>query len=95
MCSPTNDMLYHPLLHKDMKMRNPCIELQKNKIKAKELVLEGIDKKIYYSVDKQPNKLPNVTIYIKSDSLGGWVEMNNNDPVRDAALDRIYAIEKL
>jgi hypothetical protein len=84
MCAPTNQPLYHPILHKDMLMDNPCKPMKQNKITVKELSLAGVDDKIYYSRDGD-----NISIFQYDTSINGYKPMELNDPVYAIAIKKI------
>lgn len=82
LCTPTNEPLYILDITKDMKVRSPCKPLTKEKVKVKEILIDGNPFAWYKNDDV-------ITILEKRDDLGGYIEMPKNHPLYAVIYEKI------
>ncbi len=74
-CNPTHAALYHPDIHKDMKLPNRCTQLVEKKKTVMEINIPELGEKYYYSMNGE-----NVEIYKWNDAVQGYVPLEKDHP---------------
>lgn len=74
MCSPNNNLLYHPLLRKDMDLPSNCNPMNETKINANEITLPDSPEKYYWN-----GKGNDIKIYHFSKKLNGYTPLVQSD----------------
>lgn len=82
MCAPTNVQLYHPSIHKDILLANPCQSLQATQLKLKKVIID--DNTYYYNSDDK------LKIYMYSDELGGYKVMPQSHPDHSKVIEKLF-----
>jgi Helicase conserved C-terminal domain/Type III restriction enzyme, res subunit len=67
LCSPTNELLYHPFINKDMEIPSACTQYTEKKVKVKEIIFN--DAHYYYTSGD------NIEIYMYNDSISGYMPL--------------------
>lgn len=75
-------------------MDDPCKEFVEQKIKVKEIIIDEIKGKYYYSMDKDKGAL-SISIYEYDDILENYVKVKPNNPLIRQLTEYILDIEKI
>jgi hypothetical protein len=76
LCAPTNKMLFHPIIKKDMTLPSNCVPYSEKKIKVQEIMLDDTGEKYYYQIT--PSK--NILLYLFNKKLKGYTPMPRSHP---------------
>lgn len=86
LCSPTDEMLFHPLLSVDMQRTSNCVPYKTSKVQAKQLTTpSGVT--AYYTGDD----VSNVLIYTFNPKINALSIMRRDNPMYDEILDAVIA----
>ena len=88
LCSPDNQMLYHPLLRRDMDLPNTCTPFVEKKVDVEEIVVPGIDEKFYYKKDDD-----NIKLYHYNKKLNGFAPMQRTHPLYANVMEAVVLKE--
>jgi hypothetical protein len=76
LCSPTNVMLFHPLITRDMELPSSCTQYSEKKVAVEEIILPNIDEKFYYKKDND-----DITIYHMNKKINGYAALPLSHPL--------------
>lgn len=76
LCSPDNQMLYHPLLKKDMELPSTCRALSEKKVTVEEIVVPGSDETFYYKKEGDA-----IHIYHMNKKINGYALLPRAHPL--------------
>ena len=85
LCSPDNNLLYHPILAKQMKLPNPCKKHIAETIKAKQVYIDGVENPYAY-VKKDKNSY---NIYEFSNEVNGYIPITSTHPLYSDIIRKI------
>jgi hypothetical protein len=77
LCSPDNQMLYHPLLRRDMELPNTCNPFVEKKVDVHEIVVPGVEEKFYYKKTENDD----IKLYHYNKKLNGYAPMLRTHPL--------------
>jgi hypothetical protein len=71
LCSPNNQILFHPLLTRDMELPNNCMDYTEKKVSVHEIVWEPTGEKFYYNYDNSGE----IKLFQFNNKLNGYTHM--------------------
>ncbi len=76
LCSPNNQLLFHPLLRKDMELPDTCHPFVEKKVSVTEITIPEVDEKFYFSRDAGGN----IKLYHFNKKLNGYAPVLATHP---------------
>lgn len=85
LCAPSNDVLFHPVIYKDMMMPSLCKSYSETEVKVNELIDESTGQKYYYSKDGTK-----IILYYFNKKINGYTKMSQENPYFGKLMSKIY-----
>ena len=93
MCLPTDNLMYQTMVARDLKLNDPCIQMEVAKIKAKEIILDDTGEKFYYTIKpSDSNDMRLAELFMYDANIDGYVPMNHNHPYYSILMRKLLKI---
>ncbi len=88
LCSPDNQLMYHPLIRRDMELPNTCTPFAEKKVDVQEIVIPNIEEKFYYKKTDDTIKL-----YHYNKKLNGFAPMLRTHPLYANVMEAVVLMD--
>jgi hypothetical protein len=91
LCSPDNQILYHPLLKRDMELPSTCKPYSEQKVQVQEITIPGIEEKFYYrkTIDGSDDGTEQIKLYHFNKKLNGYAPLLRTHPLYGDIMEAI------